>query len=104
MITVGVLAGLNNWTANIYTLENYNMYMLMFSKPWGKLHLHGLGILAAIFYFDLLGYRKLDSNFDKKRLYPKIHFLSNNIKLAKILMLIGVTLVVTNFFVTYVPG
>jgi hypothetical protein len=38
---------------------------MMLIKPYGKLHLHGLGILAAITYFELLQYRKLEDNLDK---------------------------------------
>ena len=75
----------------------------MITKPYTKLHLFGIGLLAGILYFDLLEYRKLDS-FNRKTKYPKIHFLSTNVKFAKLIMLTGVAFVVTNFFVTYKPG
>jgi len=104
MTIVGVMAGIGCFTAGIYTLENYELYRMMLIKPYAKIHLHGLGILCAIFYFDILEYRKIDDKFDKAKAFPKIHYLSNNIKLAKLLMLMGVTLVLTNFFVTYEPG
>lgn len=103
MTIIGFLSATKDYTANVYSLENYDMYQLLITKPWGKLHLHGLGILAAILYFDILAYRKLE-NFDKPKHYPKIHFLSKNVKVAKLFMLLGVTIVVTNFFVTFRPN
>ena len=77
---------------------------MMFIKPYAKLHLHGLGLLSAIFYLDILAYRALPDSFTKAKSFPRIHYLSTNLKLAKLLMLIAVTLVLTNFFVTYEPG
>lgn len=103
MSIVAFLSAVKGYTANIYTLENYDMYQLLTTKPWGKFHLHGLGILTAILYFDVLAYRKLEK-FEQAKAFPKIHFLSNNVPVAKVCMLLGVTLIVTNFFVTYKPG
>ncbi len=103
MTIVGLMAGLEGFTAGIYTLENYWLYQMMLIKPYGKLHMHGIGILAAILYIDILAYRKMDE-LDKATKSPAIHFLSTNIVAAKLIMLSGVTMVVTNFFVTYEPG
>ncbi|CDW89299.1 UNKNOWN [Stylonychia lemnae] len=102
MFVVGFLAHTKSYTANVYTLENYDMYQLLTTKPWSKFHLHGLGILCAILYFDILAFRKLDK-FEQKKQYPKIYFFSNNIISGKIIMLSGVGFIVTNFFVTYEP-
>ena len=104
MFIVGTLSVIKEYKANVYTLENYDMYQLLTTKPWGKFHMHGLGILSAILYFDVLAYRKLEDNFEKAKLYPKIHFLSKTVKAAKFFMLFGVALIVTNLFVTFKPG
>lgn len=54
-------------------------------------------------YLDILEYRKQDS-LRKKTKYPKLHFLHNNLILAKTCMLLGVTLIFMNMFLTYQPG
>jgi len=60
MFVIGFLSSTKHYTANVYTLENYDMYQLLTTKPWSKLHFHGLGILCAILYFDVIAFRKLD--------------------------------------------
>lgn len=61
MLIVGIIAGTNGFTANIYTIENYKMYQYLIIKPYTKLHLFGIGFLFSILYFDILEYRKLDT-------------------------------------------
>lgn len=41
-------------TAGAYTLENWYMYAQYLNKPYCKMQVHAIGILAAILYFDLL--------------------------------------------------
>jgi peptidoglycan/LPS O-acetylase OafA/YrhL len=47
-----------NLTAGAYTLENWYMYSRYLNKPYCKLQVHALGILACIFYLDLIKFRR----------------------------------------------
>lgn len=102
-VIVGYVAYHIGFTAGIYTIENFLLYSRYMIKPYCKLQVYGLGILGAIMYLDILEYRKHDP-LRKKTLFPKLHFLHNNIVIAKICMLLGVTLIFLNMFVTYQPG
>jgi hypothetical protein len=57
-VIIGLIASHYNFTAGIYTVENYELYAQIIIKPYCKLQVHGLGILSAILYLDILDYRK----------------------------------------------
>jgi len=47
--------------AGVFALENYYLFGNLFSKPYAKFAPHSCGVLFALFYVDLLKYRKCDA-------------------------------------------
>mmetsp|Transcript_40924 Transcript_40924/g.46998 ORF Transcript_40924/g.46998 Transcript_40924/m.46998 type:complete len:700 (-) Transcript_40924:62-2161(-) len=63
----------NKLSVGVLTLENYYLYAYNFNKPYGKLPSVALGCWIAVFYINLLEYRKLTP--DQKKEWKLMHFL-----------------------------
>jgi len=91
---VAYLVGLR---AGVFAVENYYMFSEMVDKPYTKTGSHGLGIIAAILYLQLLEFRKATKT-------PNHHFfrlISTSKLSAWACMLLGVALVIANAFVGF---
>jgi peptidoglycan/LPS O-acetylase OafA/YrhL len=92
-----------NLTAGAYTLENWYMYAQYLNKPYCKLQVHAIGILFAILYFDLIEYRRIKQRNEEiaKAEFPKVHFISTNYWVGKLILYAGLTMIITNLFISY---
>jgi hypothetical protein len=77
---------------------NINFYTEFFSKPWTRIDIVALGVVAARLYCDLLDYRECSPE-QKWMKHPKIHKLHQNPKISRWLFLFGLALVFTDLIV-----
>jgi hypothetical protein len=56
-----------DFKAGLVNTEGYYMYAYMINKPYTKLSAQCVGVLFGIMYWDLLKYRKIEDEEEKKR-------------------------------------
>jgi len=54
--------------------EGYYIFSYIVNKPYMKFQTHSIGVLTAFAYIELVKYRKLQSEEDKKSKHPFLHF------------------------------
>ncbi len=55
-----------DFKAGPLAIEDYYMFAYMFNKPYGKFYCSALGILFGYHYIEILKYRKLETEEEKK--------------------------------------
>jgi hypothetical protein len=55
--------------------EGYYMFANLINKPWGKVASYGLGVLLAFTYIDILDYRKMITDEQKQKQFPRLYIL-----------------------------
>jgi hypothetical protein len=95
LMTSLVSYGLCCWVILKYSLragplaeENWYLFAYIFQKPWFKLGSACVGITYANLYMDILKYRRLANEAERKEKYPKLFYFHH----ANILQ--GITLLV----------
>eukprot|EP00347_Sterkiella_histriomuscorum_P018864 403343880 len=87
--------------AGVFALENYYLFGDLLSKPWGKFATCCTGVAFALFYMDVLKYRKVVSVSEKKTNFPFIHYLHLHKWTGILLNILGNFLVIYNLFNGY---
>jgi hypothetical protein len=82
-----------NFKAGPLAIEDYYMFSYIFNKPYTKQYCQGLGILLAFCYYEILKYRKLATDEDKQREYPKLHWFHKRPTLSIFINWISVALI-----------
>lgn len=72
-----------NFRASPLATEGYYIFSYIVNKPYMKFVTHSVGVLAAFAYMNLLAYRKLQSDEEKKEKHPILHFWLKYIWLSR---------------------
>lgn len=75
-------------------IEDYYMFSYIFNKPYTKQYCHGLGILLAFCYYEILKYRKLTSDEDKQIEFPKLNWFYQRPNLSIFINWISVGMII----------
>lgn len=67
--------------------ENWYLFAYLVEKPWMKTGAFAIGVMFADLYMQLLKYRALKTNEERKATYPKMHFLVTTVWFKNVLML-----------------
>jgi hypothetical protein len=95
------MTDLHQFKAAIFDINNYYLFAYLANKPYCHLQTWATGMMFGYFYIELLKYRKIESEIEKKSQFPIIHFLQNTPLLTRFLFLIGVTVIFTNFTIIF---
>lgn len=55
-------------------IEDYYMFSYIFNKPYTKQACQCMGVLLAFCYYEILKYRKLTTDEDRQKQFPKLHW------------------------------
>ena len=66
---------LKEFTVGLLSFNNYEIFDILFRRPWAKLEMLAYGFAFATFYFRLLKYRKLRTDEERKTAHHVIYFL-----------------------------
>ena len=73
---------LYKYTVGPGTAETYTFWSYLANKPHTKLYAQAIGVLVCLLYFEILEYRKVKDENERKNLYPKIDYLHKNFWLS----------------------
>lgn len=69
-----LMADAQNYLVGQGTNEGYTFFAYIGNKPYFRLHTQAIGVAVAIFYIDLINYRKIDNEEEKRQSHPVIHW------------------------------
>jgi hypothetical protein len=92
IVFVYLMSNHYQFKAGPLAIEDYYMFSYIFNKPYTKQYCQGLGILLAFCYYEILKYRKLSSDEDKKLQFPKLHWFHQRPNLSIFINLLSITL------------
>jgi uncharacterized membrane protein YidH (DUF202 family) len=88
-------------TAGALSLENYYLFGVILNKPYTKLASYSIGIYLSMIYLDIVNYRRLKSEEERSKEYPKLHFLHRAKFLSYLFIFVGIFLIMLMMFVSY---
>lgn len=97
----GALVYKFNLTAGALSLENYYLFGMVINKPYTKFSSYGVGVYLAMIYLEILQYRKLKGDQEKKAHYPKIHFLHTSKLLSFFMIVLSFIVIIIVLFSSY---
>lgn len=99
-----LLTNSKDLTAGLFSSEDYYLFSTMANKFYTKLGPSAFGVMCAVLYLDVLQYRKVDSEDEKKEQFPKIHFFHKYYLAGWAVFFIALANIVWQMFVLYEPG
>ncbi|CDW75759.1 UNKNOWN [Stylonychia lemnae] len=83
--------------AGPFAIENFDLFAILFNKPYTKFQYHIPGVFFAIFYMELLRYRRASDEVKKEK-YFIIHYFTKANWIGQVFLLVGQFLVVLTLF------
>ena len=96
-----ILTDLWDFKSGPLAIEDYYMFAYMVNKPYAKLYCCAMGILLGYNYIEILKYRKLETEEEKKEKYPKLHAIIKRPWIGWISIILGAALIITSLTCAY---
>jgi len=73
-IFVYLMSSAYDFKAGPLAIEDYYMFSYVFNKPYTKQVCQCMGVLLGYCYYEILKYRKLETDEERKENFPKLHW------------------------------
>lgn len=90
----------NNFKIGLVDQNNFNMLNYFVAKPWHHIANIGFGGLLAQFYYEMLVFRRIDSESVRKNNFPIIFRMVKSHVIGICLIVVGFGIICLNLFGT----
>lgn len=91
-------------TAGLFSAEDFYLFSTMANKFYTKLGPSAFGVMCAVIYMDILEYRNVQTEEEKKEQFPTIHFFHKYYLAAWALLYTAFANIAWQMFILYEPG